>query len=92
MLLSNAYFVPTETTNSVVIVSIDDKSLAEYGRTPAEWSRTLFGDLAEVVADNAIDYLDMSKESDNPFFMYLAFNAPHDPRQAPKKPGQQCLE
>lgn len=39
----------------------------------------------EVVADNAIDYLDMSKESDNPFFMYLAFNAPHDPRQAPKE-------
>lgn len=39
----------------------------------------------EVVADNAIDYLDMSKESDNPFFMYLAFNAPHDPRQSPKE-------
>jgi arylsulfatase A-like enzyme len=39
----------------------------------------------EVVADNAIDYLDMSKESENPFFMYLAFNAPHDPRQSPKK-------
>jgi len=27
----------------------------------------------------------MSIESDNPFFMYLAFNAPHDPRQAPKE-------
>lgn len=39
----------------------------------------------EVVADNAIDYLDMSKSSTNPFFMYLAFNAPHDPRQAPKE-------
>ncbi len=50
--LTNAYFVPTETTDSVVIVSIDDKSLAEYGRTPAEWSRTLFGDLAEIVADD----------------------------------------
>jgi choline-sulfatase len=24
-------------------------------------------------------------ESDQPFFMYLAFNAPHDPRQAPKQ-------
>lgn len=39
----------------------------------------------EVVADNAIDYLNMSKASDNPFFMYLAFNAPHDPRQSPKE-------
>jgi len=40
---------------------------------------------SEVVADNAIDYLNMAKESENPFFMYLAFNAPHDPRQSPKK-------
>ena len=50
--LSNSYFVPTDTSDSIVIVAIDDKSLAEYGRTPAEWSRTLFGDLAEIVADN----------------------------------------
>ncbi|HAA88956.1 MAG TPA: choline-sulfatase, partial [Verrucomicrobiales bacterium] len=34
---------------------------------------------------DAIDYLDASKKTDNPFFMYIAFNAPHDPRQAPKK-------
>ena len=27
----------------------------------------------------------MAKESANPFFMYIAFNAPHDPRQAPKE-------
>jgi arylsulfatase A-like enzyme len=40
---------------------------------------------SEVVGDNAIDYLDMAKKSENPFFMYLAFNAPHDPRQSPKK-------
>ncbi|MCY1719514.1 sulfatase-like hydrolase/transferase [Prolixibacteraceae bacterium Z1-6] len=40
---------------------------------------------SEVVGDNAIDYLNMAKESDKPFFMYLAFNAPHDPRQSPKK-------
>lgn len=50
--LSNAYFVSAETLDSTVIVAIDDKSLAEYGRTPAEWSRTLFGDLAEIVADD----------------------------------------
>ncbi|NQU52591.1 MAG: sulfatase-like hydrolase/transferase [Bacteroidetes bacterium] len=40
---------------------------------------------SEVVADNAIEYLDSAKVSKNPFFMYLAFNAPHDPRQSPKK-------
>ena len=40
---------------------------------------------SEVVADDATDYLDMAKKSDNPFFMYIAFNAPHDPRQAPKE-------
>ena len=40
---------------------------------------------SEVVADDATDYLDIAKKSDNPFFMYIAFNAPHDPRQAPKE-------
>lgn len=40
---------------------------------------------SEVIGDNAIDYLDLAKTSENPFFMYLAFNAPHDPRQSPKK-------
>jgi len=40
---------------------------------------------SEVVANNAIDFLDSAKQSENPFFMYIAFNAPHDPRQAPKE-------
>jgi len=40
---------------------------------------------SEVVGDNAIDFLNMAKVSTKPFFMYLAFNAPHDPRQSPKK-------
>ncbi|MFI3322428.1 MAG: sulfatase-like hydrolase/transferase [Rikenellaceae bacterium] len=40
---------------------------------------------AEVVKDDAVEYMDMVKDSDNPFFMYLAFNSPHDPRQAPKE-------
>ena len=39
---------------------------------------------SEVVADDAISYLNSSQKSENPFFMYIAFNAPHDPRQAPK--------
>lgn len=52
--LSNVYFIPAPTSESIVLVAIDDHSLSEYGRTPAEWSRELYGQLAEIVAnDNA---------------------------------------
>jgi choline-sulfatase len=40
---------------------------------------------SEVVADDSVEYLQQAAEDDKPFFMYLAFNAPHDPRQAPKE-------
>ncbi len=40
---------------------------------------------SEVVADDALEFLDNSKSEDKPFFMYIAFNAPHDPRQSPKE-------
>lgn len=40
---------------------------------------------SEVVKNDALMFLDQSKDSDNPFFMYLAFSAPHDPRQAPQE-------
>jgi choline-sulfatase len=40
---------------------------------------------SEVVADHGIDFLKQTAEEDKPFFMYLAFNAAHDPRQAPKE-------
>ena len=37
-------------------------------------------------ADAAIDYLTkQAANQDDPFFMYVAFHAPHDPRQSPKK-------
>jgi arylsulfatase A-like enzyme len=39
---------------------------------------------SEIYTDEAIDFIEHKKE-DKPFFMYLAFHAPHDPRQAPKK-------
>jgi choline-sulfatase len=39
----------------------------------------------EVTADDAIEFLDDAKEINQPFFMYVGFNAPHDPRQAPKE-------
>lgn len=40
---------------------------------------------SEVVADDALNFIDQAKTKDSPFFMYLAFNAPHDPRQSPKE-------
>lgn len=40
---------------------------------------------SEVLGDDALHFLDKAQKSDRPFFMYLAFNAPHDPRQSPKK-------
>jgi arylsulfatase A-like enzyme len=39
---------------------------------------------SEVLADEATAYLAESTERTKPFFMYVAFNAPHDPRQAPQ--------
>lgn len=32
----------------------------------------------------ALEYLQNIESSDNPFFLYLAYNAPHDPLQAPE--------
>jgi arylsulfatase A-like enzyme len=40
---------------------------------------------SEVLGDDALSFIDSAKIRDNPFFMYLAFNAPHDPRQSPKE-------
>ncbi|MHC1768992.1 MAG: sulfatase-like hydrolase/transferase [Verrucomicrobiia bacterium] len=38
------------------------------------------------IADAAIRYLtNTAARATNPFFMYVAFNAPHDPRQAPRE-------
>lgn len=39
---------------------------------------------SEVVKNDAVDFIKQSQEKDSPFFMYIAFNAPHDPRQSPK--------
>ena len=54
-----------------------DKSLGGYWEGGKHWT--------EVTADDAVEFFSMAGASDKPFFMYVAFNAPHDPRQAPKK-------
>ena len=40
---------------------------------------------SEVLAEDGIEFLDQAAKNDKPFFMYLAFNAAHDPRQSPKE-------
>jgi arylsulfatase A-like enzyme len=54
-----------------------DKSKGGFWEGGVHWT--------EVVANHGIDFLSEAKEDEDPFFMYIAFNAPHDPRQAPKK-------
>ena len=42
---------------------------------------------SEVVAEDTLSFVEQAKEhqDEKPFFAYIAFNAPHDPRQAPKE-------
>ena len=41
---------------------------------------------SELYANNAIEFLQNHTDtSEQPFFMYVAFNAPHDPRQSPRE-------
>ncbi len=54
-----------------------DKKFEGHWKGGKHWS--------EVLGDEAIDFIAQAKVKENPFFMYIAFNAPHDPRQSPKK-------
>jgi len=53
-----------------------DTKFGGYWKGGKHWS--------EVLGDDATDYIGQASKSKAPFFMYLAFNAPHDPRQSPK--------
>ncbi len=55
----------------------DDRSLGGYWQGGRHWS--------EVVADDVEHFLMEYGAADGPFFIYAAFNAPHDPRQAPRE-------
>lgn len=55
-------------------------------------SDTIFGGFweggkhwSEVLGDDAVAYIELASRENKPYFMYLAFNAPHDPRQSPKE-------
>jgi arylsulfatase A-like enzyme len=40
---------------------------------------------SEIVGDHTVDFLQQASKEDRPFFIYAAFNSPHDPHQAPKE-------
>jgi arylsulfatase A-like enzyme len=42
------------------------------------------GHATDLFTDWSIDYLKKAKESEDPFFLFLAYNAPHTPIQPPK--------
>ncbi|GAB1857545.1 sulfatase-like hydrolase/transferase [Flavobacteriaceae bacterium MHTCC 0001] len=54
-----------------------DKKFGGFWEGGKHWS--------EVLKDDAIGFIEKAEKHNNPFFMYLAFNAPHDPRQAPQE-------
>ncbi|MBN2449639.1 MAG: sulfatase-like hydrolase/transferase, partial [Lentisphaeria bacterium] len=39
----------------------------------------------ELYADKAIEFLGRPERRQRPFFLYVSFNAPHDPRQSPRR-------
>lgn len=54
-----------------------DKSKNGFWKGGKHWS--------EVLCDEAIGFVETAAQKEAPFFMYLGFNAAHDPRQAPKE-------
>ncbi len=61
----------------VPVVDIDADGVVDSAREAIRFSSTLF-------ADGAIEFLRNHPE-DSPFFAYVAFTAPHDPRNPPPK-------
>lgn len=58
----------------------------QYGRHPFQPKNPDFY-LTDAITDKAIEFIRDSKKAapDKPYFMYLAYNAPHNPLQAPKQ-------
>ncbi|MDP4625881.1 MAG: sulfatase-like hydrolase/transferase [Akkermansiaceae bacterium] len=74
---NKAYNRPVEGEDPATAWHPWDKKQGGFWEGGKHWS--------EVLADDATGYLADAAKSDKPFFMYLAFNAPHDPRQSPKE-------
>lgn len=48
---------------------------------PSEFDNNEY--LTDILTEEAVNYIQASASSNDPFFMYLAYNAPHTPLQAP---------
>ena len=71
-----------------------DLEALEDSKKPYDWYRTKLIDngarvhfkkyLTEELSDRAVDFVARKAGSDQPFFLYLSYNAPHSPLQAPE--------
>lgn len=77
----NVFFGGMSDHNRVPVVDLDSNGQLTRKRTEAGFSSELF-------ADAAIQFLD-EYEGDAPFYAYVAFTAPHDPRQPPPQIAEQ---
>ena len=63
-------------------VSPDGAYFDPWLRHNGEWARSK-GYITDILTDAALDFI--GKESSQPFFIYLPYNAPHIPLQVPEK-------
>lgn len=65
-----------------------DTSLKGQWLHTSEWEKAAVDRIrhsAAIWADGAIDHLGKAAKQSDPFMMYIGFNSPHDPRQAPRE-------
>jgi arylsulfatase A-like enzyme len=65
-----------------------DQSLKGQWLHTAQWQKAPNDEIkhsAQIWAEGAADYLLKRSGNTTPFFLYVGFNSPHDPRQAPKQ-------
>lgn len=65
-----------------------DRSLKGQWLHAADWQKPARNEIkhsAEIWAEEAADHLRKRTRSKDPFFLYVGFNSPHDPRQAPQE-------
>lgn len=68
--------VPSQKTPRKRVWCIDDQTLVPYTPQEKDFYTT------DYFTKYAVSYLEQYKDENNPFFLYLAYTAPHDPLQA----------
>jgi arylsulfatase len=71
--------VPAKDYGKVRSFAIDGKAIEKYTPEDKNWYST------DAFTDYALDYLDQYAGEQRPFFLYLAYTAPHHPLQAPEE-------